>query len=232
MTTTSSLIERYSRLTTAFVSDVLRVGGAPHQVMHHSIQRMISTKTMAGPAFCVHGETILGGTPKRDRNVRLEMFQRIATGDIVVVATGGYENAVDVGDNLMEALHMRGCSGFVIDGGIRDRDAIAELGMPVFGRFATPVYSGGQWDMTDLQVPISLKGQTTDQVTVHPGDMIVADGDGVVVVPRRFAEQVAEDAEKLASVEAERSKGLMSGRDPGEVFQETPLFGHIRLLGN
>lgn len=227
----AALAGRYSKLTTAFVSDVLRIGGEPHQVVHHSVQRMTSRKTIAGPAFCVHGETILGGIPKREYTARLEMFQRLASGEIVVIESGGYEAGVMFGDNVVSALHVRGCGGIVTDGGIRDRDALDELGMPIFGRFATPVSSGGQWNMTDLQVTISLRGQTSNQVAVHPGDMVVADGDGVVVVPRQFAEQVLEDAERLAVVEAERSKGLMSGQDAGEVFKATPLFQHIRLLG-
>lgn len=230
MTDNADLATRYSRLTTAFVSDVLRIGGIPHAVVHHSVHRMISKKTIAGRAFCVRGETILGGVPATDRNVRLEMFQRVASGEIVVIESGGYEAGVMFGDNVVEALHVRGCTGIVTDGGIRDRDALDELGMPIFGRFATPLSSGGQWNMTDLQVPIHLKGQTSTQVVVHPGDMILADGDGVVVVPHQHAEQVLEDAEKLAEIEVVRSRGLMSGRDAGEVFGETPLFQHIRPL--
>lgn len=228
MTDDASLVERYSKLSTCFVYDVLSIGGFPHQMVHRDVQRMITDRTIAGVAFCVKGETIYSEHQKKhDKNLFWEMLGYDTTGMIVVIE-GGADDVV-LGDNFVHGLKVKGCTGVVANGGIRDRDELHKIAVPIYGRFASAV-SASKWEMTDLQVPVTLEGQTSTRVTVNPGDIILADGDGVVVVPRHLAEQVLEDAEQLGVLEEKRRDGLNSGRDPVEVFREVPLFGHIRPL--
>ncbi|GAA4326912.1 hypothetical protein GCM10023144_10970 [Pigmentiphaga soli] len=224
-------VSRLSRVSTALISDVLRTAGAPHQVLHHSIQKLVPGPMVVGPAFCVRGERILGGVPKRSSaNPRFEMYRRVQAGAVVVVESGGYEDAVMFGDNIAHGFAVRQCAGIVTDGGIRDREAMAGLGMPVFGRFTTPLSSGGQWLMTELEVPLKLKGQSSSYVTVNPGDFIVADGDGVIVIPEACVQTVAEDAQQLADIEAEIGRRLATGQDPGEVFSAFDRAKHVRRV--
>lgn len=231
MISVKELSARFARLSAAIVSDVLRIAGATHQVLHHSVKPITLGHTLAGPAFCVKGERILGGAPKRTGpSPRHEMFRRAGPGTIIVVESGGYEDCVVFGENVALAFRIAGSQGIVTDGGIRDYDAMANLGIPVFSRFTTPLSSGGQWAMTELEVPLRLAGQSSASVTVHPGDILLGDSDGVVVVPRHAAESVLEDSERLAEIEKQVHEGLMSGRDPGEVFESVNRFGHIRRI--
>lgn len=222
------LVERYSRLTTTFVYDVMKIGGYPHQLLHHEIQRMITDRTIAGIAFCVRFEPVLSDHQiKKDRNLFWEMLEHDTTGKIVIIEGGAADGVL--GDNFVHGLKVKGCTGIVANGSIRDRDELRKLDVPIFARFAS-AGSARERAMTDIEVPITMESRTAMPVTVTPGDVIIADGDGVVVVPRRLAEQVLEDAEQLAELEGQRRDGLNSGRDPVEVFKAIPLFGHIRPL--
>jgi 4-hydroxy-4-methyl-2-oxoglutarate aldolase len=224
------LIERLEKLPVAIVSDVLRYAGAPHQVLHHSIQSLgpMSGKSVAGPAFCVRGERLLGGmTPK---NLRPDMFRRMPANSVIVMAASGYEDAVVIGENIALSLQVRGCKALVTDGGIRDRDAIVQMGMPVFTRFVSPLSSGQQWVTVELDAPVTLPGQASAHVRVEPGDFMLGDGDGVVIVPGRGLAKVVEDAEKVQEIEDQTRERLLAKGDPEAVYAALPRFNHVRTI--
>ncbi|BCP54000.1 ribonuclease activity regulator RraA [Kaistia sp. 32K] len=107
-------------------------------------------------------------------------------GCIAVADTGGVTHAGSFGDILCARMKVIGVSGLVTDGAIRDRDAIEEIGFPVWSNGVSSSPSTSGLTFVDWQRPISCGG-----VAVFPGDYIVADGDGAVVVPPRYAEQIA-----------------------------------------
>lgn len=84
----------------------------------------------------------------------------------------------------------RGVVGAVVDGGVRDIDDIARIPFPVFTRYRTPKASSGIWRVRDVQMAIDIAGTRGANVTVHPGDLVVADANGVVCVPRSVAEEI------------------------------------------
>lgn len=228
------LMARAGRLSAAVISDVLRHAGAPHQVLHHAIAgigpagRAPAGQTVVGPAFCVRGERVLGGGPRT--NLRWEMYRRMPPGSIVLMASGGYEDAVVFGENVALALAVRGCRAIVTDGGIRDRAAMRDLGIPVYARFVTPLSAGGQWLTTAVEEPVFLPGQSSAVVQVNPGDLIVADDDGVVAVPRHGFATVVEDAETVVAAEERTRAEIKSGRDPEEAYASAARFGHVRRI--
>lgn len=226
----SRLIERLERLPVAIVSDVLRYAGAPHQVLHHSIQSLgpMSGKSVAGPVFCVRGERLLGGMAPK--NLRPEMFRRMPASSVIMMAASGYEDAVVLGENIALSLQVRGCKAVVTDGGIRDRDAIVQMGMPVFTRFVSPLSSGQQWVTVELGAPIILPGQASANVRVEPDDFVLADGDGVVIIPGRGLSKVVEDAEKVHDIEDQTRAKLLARGDPEAVYAELPRFNHVRKI--
>lgn len=214
---------------TTAIFDVLRIGGFPHQALHHAIARLGPSGQLVGPAFCAIGETLLGTDPdSKGKAVRWEMFRRVEAGGILVVASGGYAEAVVFGENVIVAARARGCAGVVADGGVRDRDGLSALDIPVFARFATPVSSAGRWRFVALQEPAALAGQTTATVTVRPGDIMVGDSDGVIVVPLEHAADVAEDARRLDEIEGSFRPRLARGEDPEQVYAGAQRFAHIR----
>lgn len=222
----------FAGLSAAAVADVLRAGGEPHRALHHSIARLGPAGRLAGPALPARGETQLGAPePPGVKSVRYEMFRRITPGAVLVVASGGYDEAVVFGENVVLAAQARGCAGMVADGGVRDADAIRAMDIPVFARFATPVSSAGRWRFVALEEPVTMPGQTTAVVVVSPGDWLVGDGDGVVVVPVIHAADVAADARRLVTIEETQRPRLVAGEDPEAVYAAADRFGHVRRYG-
>jgi regulator of RNase E activity RraA len=218
-----------SGLPAAVVADVLRAGGLPHQALSSRIARLGPAGHLSGPALCARGETALGAPePKNIKAIRYEMFRRVYPGAILVVGSGGYDEAVVFGENVALAVRAKGCAGMVADGGVRDVDSIRAMDIPVFARFATPVSSAGRWRFVALEEPLFMPGQTTATVLVRPGDLLVGDGDGVVVVPAEHAADVAEDARRLVAIEEMQRPRLIAGDDPEEVYGAADRFGHVR----
>ena len=107
----------------------------------------------------------------------------------------------------------------MIDGGCRDTRFIAEEGFPVFTRFVTPEDSTWRWEVTATQVPIEIGG-----VRIAPGDWVVGDEDGVVVVPQDVASEVLEEAERKAATENEIRAAVRAGTSPLEAFERYGTF--------
>ena len=106
-----------------------------------------------------------------------------------------------------------------------------EFGIPTWARFVTPVSSAKRWRTTRIDEPIVMRGQTHGQVAVEPGDPIVAGADGVIVVPSRVAETVAEAAEELDRIEQRQREEILRGDDRQAVYERYDRFGHIPKLG-
>lgn len=140
---------------------------------------------LAGPAFTVR-------CPPGDNLMLHAAIYRAAPGSVVVVESGDVEYAL-AGGNVCAVAQRRGIAGFVVDGVIRDVGEVREAGFPVFGRGVVPI-PGVKKAVLPLNERVRCGG-----VAVDPGDVVVADEDGVVVVPgARRAEVLAGARERLA----------------------------------
>ena len=92
----------------------------------------------------------------------------------------------------------------------------------------TPINGARRWRLVEADRPVTLPGHEGRAVTVSPGDFILADGDGVVVIPLQVAEQVIADAEELQRIEREIGKSLRAGGQRNEVMKNNPRFAHVR----
>lgn len=217
------MIERFRALPTATISDALRRLGAPHQVLHHELHNFGQTGRFAAPAFCVRGERVLGTIEARhDR--RFELYEIFPEGAALVLDSGGYSGAVCFGENVALSLKMRGCTGIVTDGPIRDRNAMVDLGLPVYASYVTPLSSGRQWVMLELDVSVTLRGESTRAVPVHTGDVIVGDDDGVVIIPRDLADAVCTAAEKAMAAEERVRQRILNGESPKSAYAAEPRY--------
>lgn len=122
-------------------------------------------------------------------NAQKRTFDAVDEGEIIVIEARGDATTGTLGDILALRARARGAAGVVTDGGVRDFDAVAEIGLPVFSQGAHPSVLGRKHVPWDSDITISCGG-----ATVQPGDIIVGDGDGVIVIPPALAEQVADDA--------------------------------------
>ena len=129
-----------------------------------------------------------------------------APGDVVVVDTSGSSLTAALGDLISTKARHRGIAGFIVDGLVRDIEAIAALeGFPVFARGVTPIgplHRGPG----EVNYPIAVGG-----IVVHPGDIVVGDGNGVVIVPREHATEVLERLRARAALEMEYHAAVVRG---------------------
>ena len=224
----TDLAERCRRIPVGVLNDVLVKAGAPHQVLSHEIRAHDGMPPFAGPAFCVRGERTMGGPGQTD--LRFEMYRRFRSDSVLVIGSGAFRPSGTIGENMTAALKVKGCIGVVTDGGYRDREGIAALGVPVRAAFVSPVNSGGNYAIVAFDVAVTLPGQTTLAVTVSPGDMIVSDGDGTVVIPAEAVNSVVEDAEAVLLIEDRTRELILAGTDAEAAYGTNPRFKHVRLI--
>ena len=128
------------------------------------------------------------------------------------------------------AFKRSGCRGVVMDGLIRDAEDITSHELPVYCRGVTPVNGARRWGLVEVGGSIRLPGAGGVAVTVVPGDYVVGDADGVVVIPAAVAGSIIADAEKLAQVEQRIAEELQAGGERSDVFRRNPRFSHIRTV--
>ena len=121
-------------------------------------------------------------------------------------------------------MKEKGSAGALVDGGIRDIRWLGHHKFPVFARYRTPVQSIGRWKVNGWQIPVTLKGATARTVAVLPGDFILADEDGAIVIPAALVEQVLEEAERLTRIETDLRADLGAGLGLAAALQK---YGHV-----
>jgi len=134
-------------------------------------------------------------------------------GDVAVLATNGSQRIATLGELMSTACLKRGGRGAVTDGLIRDVRRIRLLGLPVFAAGYKPVDSKGRGGVVAHDVPVEMSG-----VRIEPGDLVVGDIDGVVVVPRAVERQVLEVAWQKVTAENHTRRELEEGRLLAEVY--------------
>jgi regulator of RNase E activity RraA len=118
-----------------------------------------------------------------------------------------------MGELSAETLHFRGVKGYIVDGGCRDNAFIRKLGFPVFARFQTPRDIAGAWTLESLGQTIQMEG-----VQIRTGDFVLADIDGIVVVPAEQAEAVVGAVENVMNTENLVRQAILAGVSPKEAY--------------
>jgi regulator of RNase E activity RraA len=136
-------------------------------------------------------------------------------GDIIVIDNGGRPDTSCWGGLLSLASKAKGISGVVIDGACRDIDESREVAFPVYARGVVPMTARGRVMQESFNQEIEFAG-----VQVHPGDLILADGSGVVVIPQAKEEEVVKEAEAVAATEARMAEGIRRGLSVLEVLEK------------
>jgi regulator of RNase E activity RraA len=215
-----SLPRRYARLPTAAITDVMDGMGLLRQTLPPDIQPLAPAMHAAGYAFPARGRPHRGSPRDRDQTLRrfLAMLGAVPADSVLVLAAND-RAAAHFGELSAEWLRARRVRGAVIDGATRDAAAIARLRFPTFARYRTPQDSVPRWRVSDWGQPVTIGG-----VRVALGDVVVADLDGAVVVPRRVAQEVLQRCEALVGTDGAVRKGIRRGLTPLAAYEKFGAF--------
>ena len=214
----SDLVSRLRALDSCAVSDALDKHGLPCAV--GGLRPLAAQRPTAGRAVTVllgvpaAAPAPLAGAPKR--HLSTAAVDASGPGDVIVVAHQGRTDCAGWGGLLSRAAVIRGIDGVVVDGVARDLAEATAVGLPVFASGSTAVTARGRAAEVSWGEPVEFAG-----VTVVPGDLVLADAGGVVVIPSAHAEAVLATAERIAATEAAMAAALDAGRPVTEVMGAT-----------
>jgi 4-hydroxy-4-methyl-2-oxoglutarate aldolase len=154
------------------------------------------------------------GLEKPKRHLCTSAIAAAARGDVIVVDNGGRVDAAAWGGLLSLAAQLKQLAGVIVDGACRDVDESRELKFPLYARAAVQITARGRIMEQSCNEEIECAG-----VQVHPGDLVIADGSGVVFIPRAREAEVIAQAEALAEREAKMAAAIRSGRSIVEVME-------------
>lgn len=194
-------IEAFRAITTASISDALQSLGV-HGYVASAISRAAGGK-IVGPAVTIKEEPTTESLPPQHA---LEAIDTADEGSIIVIDNGGETEVAAWGGLMTAGAVANRIAGVVIDSGVRDVEEIRRdfAGFTVFSRSVSPATTVGRFRTVASGIPVSIGG-----VTVNPNDLIVGDGDGVVVVPHSLVEQVRELAEDIEQREKEQTRLIL-----------------------
>lgn len=214
--------QRYLRVDSSNVADVLDERGVFDQGLAPEFSPYPAMAgRLAGWAYTIRGQMTpfpMGGDADK-----MAACQGLSPGDVSVWSGDG-EGICYFGELIAIGMKERGSVGALVDGGVRDVRWIAEQHYPVYARYRTPVQSIGRWKVNGCQVPVFLRGATAKFVRVEPGDFILADEDGAIVVPAAHVLDVLLEAERLTEKERLIRVELTSGLTLAEALTK---FGHV-----
>jgi 4-hydroxy-4-methyl-2-oxoglutarate aldolase len=199
--TTKDLIRQFQKFYAATIYEAAgKLGG-----MEPHIRSIVPGVRMLGTAFTVK-------CPVGDARAVAQAVDRAQAGDVIVIDAGGTSLTTPWGSMSATAAKLRGIAGCVTNGGVRDLDELLEIGFPVFAagvgiRGNVKLHPG--W----IGIPVSVGG-----VTVQPGDVVVGDSDGVVVVPADRAEEVCAKAAEQQAKEDKIMQRIRSGEPLAQIF--------------
>src|SRR5436190_10072110 len=200
-----NLTARLSRLYTGALHDVMRGMGMRDFTLPSTIRSVTVEEKIAGPAFTVLGRVDGHADPHQTLLSWTGFLSKAKPGHVVVIQPNDNEVA-HMGELSGEVLMKKGVPGCVIDGASRDISFLIGMNMPIYARYTTPRDIVGYWLADGLDVPIKI-----GPVTINPGDYVLADQDGVIVLPKARAEEIISAAETASKTENKIRTAILAG---------------------
>lgn len=205
-------------LTTAILSDSLDKVGHRHQVLAERLTCVVPGSRIVGRARTAQFVPALDADPEHPYDDAIDFIDTTESGDLLVIATGESNASAFWGELFSAAALGRGAVGMVTDGNVRDSDKIRLLGFGAFARSARPIDYRGRMTIAGTQQAVVIGG-----VSVAQGDLVMADDDGVVVVPRAVEAEVLAIANARAAGESQVLGDLLAGVTLREVWERYGL---------
>jgi regulator of RNase E activity RraA len=208
-----------AELYTGAVADILDELGYREQCLPADIRPLREDMKVAGPVFTVRGRARAYDDGKDPRYRQMDMLDGIFPGSVVVIDPGDEGCAAHWGELMSHTAKAEGAAGVVIAGGVRDTEQILKLGFACFRRFHSPLTAVYRFDITDFAVPIRIGG-----VPIAPGDFILGDVDGILVVPAAVVDQVVGQAHSVREREDIVRNALDEGGSIRDLFEKYRVF--------
>lgn len=211
------------RASTATLTSVMAERGVQHVFMYGVSPLPGSAPRLVGRAFTMRSVAVREDVLALDKaqppevNLQRRAAEECGPGEVLVIDCRGNGHGASGGLILFERMRVRGCAGVVSDGGVRDAADIVATGFPVYAGAVCPPNSLVAHRFVELQVPVSC-----GEVAVYPGDFIVGDPDGVVVVPQAMAAEIAAKAAEYEHMEEFIIRRVRGG---ASIYGTYPLTG-------
>ena len=202
-------VERLRKIDSCAVSDALDALELRGTVMGLSTISVL--KRIAGRVQTVKLGAASPDIPKK--HLCSSAVDAAEPGDVIVVENHTTDIAAGWGGILSTAAAAKGLSGTIVDGPARDADESRDVDYPVFARTATPFTARGRIAEHDWNIEIEVGG-----VAVHPGDLVLADGSGVVFVPKAHENDILDKAEEIQAKEAAMAAAVKAGKPVSDVM--------------
>jgi regulator of RNase E activity RraA len=209
---------RLGALYTGAVADILDELGYRNQCLPASIRPLAPTMKIAGPVFTITGRKMPPGQRPDPRYRQMDMLDAIFPNAVVLIEPND-DKAAHWGELMSNTAVQRGATGCVIHGGLRDSPQILDIGFPVFRVFHSPLSAAVRWEIAEFDTPVAIGG-----VDVHPGDYVLGDIDGVLILPAAAVENVITTAEEVSRKETIVRGALQKGGSIRELFEKYRVF--------
>jgi 4-hydroxy-4-methyl-2-oxoglutarate aldolase len=211
---TADLARRFASVYTGALTDVLDRHGFLQQTLPPAFAPLRAGMAVAGPVYPILGRPHPNHDYDTSIRLVLGMLGSVPPGHVAVYQTNDGASA-HLGELSVTSLASRGCAGAVIDGGVRDAEYILREGFPVFARHVTPQDCVPRWELlAHGEITIVVGG-----VRVAPGDWIVGDRDGLVIVPGARVDEILGEAEDKVATESEIRDSVRGGTLPLEAYE-------------
>jgi len=193
------IVSRFRKLATASVSDAVDKITGERGFMSHEIKPIFNCKVV-GPAVTVKEAFALKNEGPK---MALSAIDAAEDGSVLVISAENAKDYALFGGLMGTGAKVNGLDGAILDGGVRDVNELKEIGFPVFSRSLVPSTTLGRIITVASNIPV-----TCGDIWVNPGDIIVGDTDGVVVVPKDKAEEVLLKAEEIEEIERQQTEDI------------------------
>tara|TARA_B110000438_G_C15789794_1_gene640111 strand:+ start:319 stop:978 length:660 start_codon:yes stop_codon:yes gene_type:complete len=207
------IIEELLLLNSSIVHDALRSEKLLNQTLPHEIKPLLYENKVVGKVWTLSGE--LKSELNQDKTLlSWTNFLSNAEKNSVIVCQPNNHSIALMGELSAEVLKLKGIRGYITDGGCRDVTRIkSEIKLPVYCRYNTPKDVAGRWIVKEMGTSIQI-----GDVNIKTGDYLIADEDGIVIIPNKIIFKIIAKAKKDLNSENKMRKAILNGTDPQEAY--------------
>ena len=214
----NDFVNRLGKCYTGVVHDIMRDLGYENFVLPPDIRPSKDSYVIAGQIFTLEG-MVDKSLDHHDSLLAWTGFLSKAPNDKVIICQPNNDEVALMGELSAETLQLKGVRGYIVDGGARDLDFILKIDFPLWSKFYTPRDVVAFWKPTSYEKKILI-----GDVEIHNNDYVLADIDGVVIIPANIIENILKRSEKLISTENLVRKSIREGMDPQEAYLKYSVF--------